>query len=111
MEIDPSMAEEESDDNLTVGLADKAGQETAPITGLTSEIPLDGFFQAFLGLHALLFLSAFELSTADAAAAASELPESMDDEEEDDGGDGWLSGSESAPRTTLIHGEGKFFRG
>jgi hypothetical protein len=92
MEIDLSAtAEEESDVNLAELLADKAGQETAPMTGLTSATtPLDAFFQAcFLGLPALLlFLSALVLSTAIAAtaviaAAATKLAESRDDDDED----------------------------
>ena len=77
--------------NLAEGLADKAGQEKAPITGLTSGAttrPLDVFFQAgFLGLA----LTTLLLSTKAAAAAviaATKLAESRDDDEETDGGGG-----------------------
>lgn len=104
MESDPAAAAEESDVNFPEGLADKGGQETAPITGPTSATtaPLEGLFQAgFLGVPALLGLS-------------TELTKSRDEEEEDGdddgGGEGWR-GSESAPRTTWAHGEGRFFRG
>lgn len=90
MEIDPT-AEMESDVSLAEGLADKAGQETAPITGLTSATtrPLDVFFQAgFLGLAltTLLILSALELllstTTTEAVIVANRLAESRDDDEE-----------------------------
>jgi len=99
MEIDPkpsAAAEVESDVNLAEGLADKAGQETAPITGLTSATtPLDVFFQAGflrLALTTLLILSALELllstTTAAAVIAATRLAESRDNDEETDCGGG-----------------------
>lgn len=94
MEIDPrpSAADVESDVNLAEGLADKAGQETAPITRLTSATtrPLDVFFQAgFLGLAltTLLILLALELLLSTTTAATG-LAESRDDDEETDCGGG-----------------------
>lgn len=93
---------EESDVNLAVCLvdSDKAGQETAPITGPTSTTPLEGLFQAG-------FTAASQLVS---TAGPVELTESRDaEEEEEDGGDWWLC-SVSAPRTTWAHGEGRFFR-
>lgn len=90
---------EESDVDLAEGFADsdKGGQETAPITGITSVKPLDGFFQAVLsGLLALFLVSAMELSTAE----TSEIAEPRDEEEDDDGANSWWSGWVTEPRTT-----------
>lgn len=104
MESDPSVVEE-SDVGFTESLAasDKAGQDTAPITGLTSATSLGGIFQAgFFGAPALFALSASELS---------ESADKEEVEEDDEGSDWWWSGSESAPRTTWAQGEGRFFRG
>lgn len=131
-----TVLEDESDDNLVEALvdSDKAGQETAPITGPASTTPLEGRFQAgLLGRPALPSLvsvlsapAKLELSSGgDEEAAFGEESEnggwsgtevvSDDDEEEDDGGDGdgWMPefNSGSPPRTTWAHGDGRFFRG
>lgn len=103
-----AVLEEESADDLVGVLvdSDKAGQETAPITGPASTTPLEGLFQAgLLGRPALLSLLASELSPATALELSSGGEEEgvafgdesdngdwsaieveSDDEEEDDDG-------------------------
>lgn len=101
-----ALLEDESDDNLVEVLvdSDKAGQETAPITGPASTTPLEGLFQAgLLGRPALLSLASepsaaavLELSSGGEAGAAfaeesdnggwSATEVVSDDEEEDDDG-------------------------
>lgn len=138
LESDPSVEvlEDESADNLEEALvdSDKAGQDTAPITGLPSTAPLEGLFQAgFLERPALPLLASelsaaavSELSAGGEAVAAfvkesdedgwSETEVEREDEEkdDDDDDDDWLmpdNDSGSPPLTTWAQGEGKFFRG
>lgn len=91
--------------------SDKAGQDTAPITGPTSTAPLDSLFQA--GLFPALVSDSFPLSDLSAPAGSSTAKEEDGEEEgegergstiaaEDvtfDGEDGTTAGISNSPRT------------